>query len=281
MGKGTFIPCSAKAQQAPAQSTGCQVGSESTTWTNLTVIVPSGHFCNQTEAEKPKSSGVCLLWNQRILPGLRHIPSKRSQHAQRHHWSRAGAGKGCQEDTAPRWGGSGSDSSKLPRSDGTTEGQRPAVPTGAAGLILLPALPHPGRKSPGDRNSQGAQNAASVPLILPELSVWGRPPQGKHCPALGQSQTLPQLPAPSCSQGCHHVPGKVTKATTALARAQDHHSIQVPQILPNLPICALASACPKAVTQPCSIHTCNPGSLNAGVWSFNAALVPFSVIFRK
>lgn len=36
-------------------------------------------FCLQTEADKPKSS----VWphrNKRILPGMRHIPSKHSQH---------------------------------------------------------------------------------------------------------------------------------------------------------------------------------------------------------
>lgn len=99
-------------------------------------------------------------------------------------------------------GGSDSDSSKFPRAEGTTERQRPAMPTGGA------AAPCPATSqqeiSKGDRNSQGAQSAASVTLILPKLSTWVQlpPAPGKHCPALDQCPTQPQLSPPSCSRGC-------------------------------------------------------------------------------
>lgn len=75
------------------------------------------------------------------------------------------------------------------------------------------AAPAPQEMPGGDRNSQGAQNAASVPLILPELSVGGQPPQGQPCPALDQPQTLPQLPA---APGAATIPGTGTKVTEPL-----------------------------------------------------------------
>lgn len=114
---------------------------------------------------------------------------------------------------------------------------------------------------------------------MQHLSPWSRlsaacgaSPTGKHCPDPHQPQTPPQLPAPSRSRAAA---ASLPRCPRPNLRWHEHRPIS-----PSSSSCcskSSQSACPEAVTQPCSIQTCNPGSLNAGVWH----LSPFSVIFRQ
>lgn len=92
------------------------MGSESSTLTNLIVILPFRDFCNQTL--KLTAQKLCL--EQKEIP-------RNEAHSQQTLPTGTelvcGAGKGCQ-DTAP----GGDSDSKFPQADGTTETQSQQCP---------------------------------------------------------------------------------------------------------------------------------------------------------
>lgn len=156
---------------------------------------------------------------------------------------------------SPRWGGSCS--SKFPQSNGTTGRKRPATPPGGVGLILLPALPCPCRKSPwGTETLRVYKMQHLSPPSCFDSACGASPPPQVNTDWTRIGLTQPQVSPPTCS----HNPATVLKATPVVAGAQAHHPIQhhpspssqKSHIPPNLP-------------QPCGIQTCNPGSFSTGV----------------